>query len=229
MGNRNISQPVIFVLAILVLAIFIGIVFFIGSTFFISSAFLPSHSHSATRTYESAQLLPVATQLPDFSLETVAVNSPPFSAKNLNNHWSLVFFGFTECSDVCPLTLQQLTTFLDIAEQHHLAQVEVIFISLDPERDTPEKMKEYLKAFSPAIIGLRGTSGELAKLSHFFAVDYSISSRSADETGNIANDYQVEHSGRVFIVNPQVKYVGSFSQPYTGEKIWSDLQMIIKR
>src|SRR5689334_14636201 len=74
------------------------------------------HSHS--QLYKSAQFLPVAKSLPNFSLTTSSANSRAFSSADFSNHWSLIFFGFTECSDVCPLTLQQLAALLRLSKKH---------------------------------------------------------------------------------------------------------------
>lgn len=207
---------------------------------FIVAIFLIVHFSSSSQDYKSAQFLPSAQQLPNFSLEKNSLtSSKQFSVADFNKRWSLVFFGFTECSDVCPLTLQQLAKLLQLAQQYDQTQIQVVFISLDPERDTSEKIENYVNAFNPAITGLRGNNAELAKLSHFFAADYYRRASSAgspltipagiDMPAGIANDYQVEHSGRIFIINPQTKYIGSFPPPHRGEILWSDLQMIIKR
>jgi protein SCO1/2 len=206
---------------------------------FVGGILLIVSRQSSSPDYQSARLLPSAKQLPDFSLETSSINSHPFSPADFNNHWSLVFFGFTECSDVCPLTLQQLSVLPQLALQHHLPQLQIVFVSLDPERDTPEKIKSYLAAFNPTIVGLHGNSVELGKLSHFFAVDYYRSTSSvsssiknsmrSDMSAATTSNEKLEHSGRIFIINPQAKYVGSFAPPHQSESLWSDLQLIIKR
>lgn len=199
--------------------------------------FFVKNSFSASPNFHSVQLLPEPKALTNFSLETQ--RGEEFTAKNFSHYWSLIFFGFTSCPEMCPLELQELTKVLKMAQKNGQTPLRVIFISLDPERDTRDVIEKYLATFNPDIIGLRGENKELAGLSHSFTADYH---RSATLTGSplnipaginmpadVESDYQVEHSGRIYLVNPHGQYIGSFSQPHNAHNIWADLQLILKR
>lgn len=186
--------------------------------------------------FRAAQFLPVPKALP--SLKLTASSGNLVSADFFSGHWSLVFFGFTECADICPVELQQLSALLKLAEHNKLARFQVVFISIDPERDTPQKIADYLHHFNSNIIGVGTNQIELVQLSQFFAVDYSRIGDNKNAPTNVtenlampvaeANNYQLEHSGRIFLINPHMQYIGSFSPPHLVESMWSDLQMIIK-
>lgn len=182
-----------------------------------------------------AQLLPEPKPLPEVTLEnhrgeTVVANS-------FRDHWSLVFFGFTSCPDFCPIELQKLGKVLNLMGVGD--ELQVVFVSVDPERDGQEKLTDYVEFFHPQIIGLRGSNAELAKFAQFFGAAYDRSAivdtrlltipAGINMPTNVGDQYQVNHSTRVFIVNPEGKFIGSFAPPYTAEEIMSDMQKLLDR
>ncbi len=187
----------------------------------------------------SAQLLPASKAVPDIKLEKNKTEI--FTAENFNDRWNLIFFGFTNCPDFCPLELQKLGKLLQLSQQNQQSRfpVQVIFISLDPERDTSEKINAYTAFFHPQILGLSSSNVELVKVAHFFGSDYSRKATAAGAALNIPagidmpsyveNNYQVDHSARIYIVNPDSSYVGSFAPPHDAENMWSDLQLIMSK
>lgn len=187
--------------------------------------------------FYSLQFLPVPKPLIDFTLENQ--HGDRVAAVDFKGPWSLVFFGFTSCPDMCPLGLQELAKVLRMAKQQKQIQVQGVFISLDPERDSAQKIADYLAAFHLSMLGLRGVHSELAALNTFFNIDYSRNltlegapltiPTGIDIPPAMPRDYQIEHSGRIFLINPEGQYLGSFAQPYSADNIWADLQLIIKR
>lgn len=182
-----------------------------------------------------AQLLPEPKALPDVELEnhrgeTVAANS-------FRDHWSLVFFGFTSCPDFCPLELQKLGKVLNMMGTGD--DLQVVFVSVDPERDEQEKLADYVGFFHPQIIGLRGSNSELVKFAQVFGAAYDRSvivdtrlltiPAGINMPTDVGDQYQVNHSTRVFVVNPLGQYVGSFASPYTADDILSDMQQLMDR
>jgi protein SCO1/2 len=180
-----------------------------------------------------ARLLPEPKSLPDLALENhrgEAVGANVFRA-----HWSLVFFGFTSCPDLCPLELQKLGKVLNLMGAGD--ELQVIFVSVDPERDVQDKLADYVGFFHPQIIGLRGSNSELAKFSQFFGAAYDRSAivdtklltipAGINMPTDVGDQYQVNHSARVFVVNPAGKFIGSFAPPYTAEDILSDMQKLM--
>lgn len=182
-----------------------------------------------------AQLLPAPKPLPDFKLEnhlgeTADINS-------FRNRWTLVFFGFTSCPDFCPLELQKLAKVLVLNENQQPLQV--MFISVDPERDGREKLAEYVGFFNPQIVGLRGDNSAVAGLAQFFGAAYD---RSVIIEGKLltvpaginmpigaGDQYQVNHSTRIFLVNPEAEFIGTFTPPYEPENLLADMQQLMGR
>lgn len=114
-----------------------------------------------------------------------------------------IFFGFTRCPNVCPTTLSDLT--LDLGELGPLAdKIQVLFVSVDPDRDNPASMKEYLSAFDSRILGLTGTPAEIAGI----AKDYRVFYRKVPTTGD---DYTMDHTASVYLMNGKGRFVGTIA------------------
>ena len=112
----------------------------------------------------------------------------------------LVYFGYTFCPDVCPTTLNNIAqALIELGTQ--ASAVTPVFITIDPKRDTPKKMGEYVKAFDPRIIGLTGSEAQIAAVAKEYHVYYA--PQAADETGN----YLVDHSSFVYLMNRNGKFV----------------------
>ena len=133
----------------------------------------------------------------------------------------LVFFGYTFCSDVCPTELlvmgQTLDELGDGAER-----VQAIFITVDPERDTPETLAEYVPNFHPDLIGLTGTPEEVAAAAKEYRVYYRKSETEAGET-----QYLMEHSSIVYFMNPNSEYVAHFVLGQNAETIAERIEEIL--
>jgi protein SCO1 len=131
--------------------------------------------------------------------ELVDQNGQPVDEKILKGKWSAVFFGFTYCPDVCPTTMQALG-----AAQQQLGskadKLQVIFISVDPERDTPEQLKTYLsnEVFPRGTIGLTGTPEQVAAVGKAYRIYYK-------KRGE-GSDYLVDHSTPVYLMNPKGQF-----------------------
>jgi protein SCO1/2 len=138
----------------------------------------------------------------------------PFSAQNLQGKPSLVFFGFTHCPDVCPTTLVKLAQVKKTTAQ--LAGVQVLFITVDPQRDTPQKVGAYAHGFDPSFIGLTGDQANIDKVTKAFAV-------AAVRVDLPGGDYTMDHSAAVFLVNSQAQIVGIFTPPFDTKRLAQDL------
>lgn len=181
-----------------------------------------------------AQLLPAPQALPTLRLENH--RGEAVEVNTFHDHWSLVFFGFTSCPDFCPLELQKLAKVLALNENRHPLQV--VFVSVDPERDATGKLAEYVGFFSPEILGVRGSNGELAKFAQFFGAAYDRSviidgklltvPAGINMPTNAGDQYLVNHSMRVFLVNPAAEYIGTFAPPYEAEKLLADMQQLME-
>lgn len=166
-------------------------------------------------------LYPQVRALPDFQL--VDNHQQAFTSEQLLQHWTLVFVGYTFCPDVCPTTLAELKTIypqLKALPSKH--PVQVMFLSVDPQRDTPERMNEYVNFFEPEFIGVSGEHKELFPLVRAMGMMYSM----AESTDN--PDYLVDHSSSIVLVNPQAQVVGRFkAQLSPGKIVLSDSQQIL--
>lgn len=184
-----------------------------GGTIFMTLAFkgppgIPQH---ATRLSQPAPL-------PQFSM--LDQNGSEFNKESFRGHWSLVFFGFTHCPDICPATLQQLV----VARSRILTAGEydfpnIVLISVDPERDTPEVMANYVSHFGDGIIGVTGQLDELRKLTSALGIYFE---KSVDESGN----YSVDHSAVVIVVNRSAEFHALFSAPHNIDHFVNDLPLI---
>ena len=195
------------------LAIGLVITALAGGTIFMTLAFQGPHGipQHATRLSQPAPL-------PQFSM--LDQNGSEFNKESFSGHWSLVFFGFTHCPDICPATLQQLA----VARSRVLTAGEngfpnIVFISVDPERDTPEVMANYVSHFGDGIIGVTGQLDELRKFTSALGIYFE---KSVDESGN----YSVDHSAVVIVVNRRAEFHALFSAPHKIDHFVNDLPLI---
>lgn len=132
--------------------------------------------------------------------------------------WLLVFFGFTNCPDVCPTTLSEVAQVMDDLGQDS-QQVQPVFISIDPERDRAASMDEYTKAFHPAILGLAGDAAQTRAAAESFRIFYE---REPDP--NSPDDYTMSHSAGLFLVGPDGQWVKQYGYGTPATEILADLQ-----
>tara|TARA_R110002050_G_scaffold33975_5_gene86069 strand:- start:2137 stop:2775 length:639 start_codon:yes stop_codon:yes gene_type:complete len=120
--------------------------------------------------------------------------------------WQLVFFGFTYCPDVCPTTLAYMANVLD-RFGGEVEQVAPIFITVDPSRDTPEVMAEYVQAFHPKLVGLTGSEAAVAAAAQSFRVYYE---KMEEETA--PDGYLMAHSGHIYLMTPEGRFEDVFRE-----------------
>lgn len=132
--------------------------------------------------------------------------------------WQLVFFGFTHCPDVCPTTLAYMANVLDRLGEE-VERVAPIFITVDPSRDTPEVMAEYVQAFHPKLVGLTGSEAEVAAAAQSFRVYYE---KMEEETA--PDGYLMAHSGHVYLMTPEGRFEDIFREgDQSAEKMAADV------
>jgi len=140
-----------------------------------------------------------------------------FGLENLKGKWSFVFFGYTHCPDVCPATLSMLDVAFNILKRHNpdiFQEMQGIFVSVDPKRDTPAALKEYVSYFHTGFIGVTGTPDQINALAHQIGVLYTI-----DDEESKGSDYEVVHNSTIFLVDPEGRLYGRFSPPQNPEVI----------
>lgn len=144
------------------------------------------------------------------------------TAADLRDQWSLVFFGFTHCPDICPTTLSVLNRVEQQATERGIPeeQLRVVFISVDPKRDTPAKLKDYVNYFNQDFVGASGKREALDKLTRSLGAVYHIGQPDAD------GEYTVDHSASVFLFDPQARLVKVFTTPHEAANITEQLLAI---
>lgn len=168
-----------------------------------------------------ATVLPAPMELPEFTL--MDQEGETFTRDSLKDNWSLLFFGFSNCPDICPATLQLLSAARDRIAVDGLSESElprIVLISVDPERDKPEVLKSYVANFGPTIIGLTGELSELQKLTGRLGIFHA---KSSVHHGG----YNVDHTSAVLVINPNAQFHALFSAPYSVDDLAHDLPLIL--
>jgi protein SCO1 len=160
----------------------------------------------------SGTWLPRAKTVADFSLTDT--RGRPFTRRELAGASTLVFFGFTHCPDVCPATLLKLA---QLRKRAALARLRVVFVSVDPQRDTPPLLGTYVHAFDPQFEGLTGDSASIARM----AADFGVAVNRVELPGG---DYTVDHSAVVFLLDDAARIVAIFTPPFEVAGIGADLE-----
>lgn len=157
--------------------------------------------------------------------------APPFSLQKADGSWFrleeqrgkivLLFFGYTFCPDVCPTTLAELSQALARLDVDQQAQVQVVFISVDPERDTPERVQAFVRHFAPGFLGLSGSEAQLQSIWQAYGVYREIQQSSS------AAGYLVNHSARVYLIDQEgnLRLTYAFGTP--PEDLTHDLRLLL--
>jgi len=171
-------------------------------------------------------------EIAGFSLQDDDGN--PFTREQLLGEWTLIFTGFLYCPDICPTTLSDMAAVFKKLEQSKegLAGFRLVFISVDPFRDTPDLIKEYVDYFYPGFIGATGDPEELKKLAERFNLFYAYTD--ADTNELIVNVlqrpepeyYNVIHATTILVVSPQAEIVARLSPPFETNRVATELQKI---
>jgi len=151
-------------------------------------------------------------------------NGKSFTQASLKGNWSFIFFGYTNCPDVCPNTLSMMNIMAVNLEQKQPDKQtpRFIMISVDPERDTVKQLSGYIPYFNNAFIGLTGTSSQqIDIITKQFGIPYFINKKSPNDT-----EYEVQHSGALLLVNPDGNLHALFSGPHDAAKIISEFNLI---
>jgi protein SCO1 len=162
-----------------------------------------------------AEPYPVAPEI-----ELARANGTSFRLSEMRGKVVTLFFGYTSCPDVCPTTMAELKQALDqLGNQAN--HVQVLFVTVDPKRDTPERMQEYVNHFNPNFIGLSGSEAELAKVWNQYGVFREV----AESTS--AAGYLVSHTARITLIDQQGNLRVSFPVDTPVEDLAHDLNLLL--
>ena len=198
--RRGIRRTVFLIL------LFVAVI--LGS--FIYTKVKPHALSDAELRANNAYLFKAARDIGDFRLTDD--NGQPFTPADLRGKWSLLFFGYTYCPDVCPTTMAQLNQFYKQLEKKYAANTQIVMVSVDPARDDAAKLHEYVRYFNPQF---RGVTGEFTALQKFATTLNVAFSKIAGD----GDHYQVQHSDNIAIIDPQGHYIGLFKGPHELSKL----------
>ena len=185
-----------------------------------ATAWFVLRAGSAPPVLEQATLLDAPRPLPDFGLTDQAGQS--FGRERLRGHWTLMFFGFTNCPDLCPTTLATLADVRrQLADLPASDRPAVVLVSVDPGRDTPEALGRYVAHFDPQFLGVTGPPASLEILTRDLGVAFAIGPPSAD--GN----YSVDHTAAIFLIDPAAAFSAVFGNPQVADVIARDYRRIV--
>jgi protein SCO1/2 len=163
-----------------------------------------------------------ARALPDFEL--IDYDNRQLNRDSLAGKWSLMFFGFTHCPDICPITLQTLGQMMQLIDDPDVTDsIRVYFVSVDPARDTPEILRDYVGYFNPDFIGATAPMERLRVLTGSLGIAHEIHGEDGD-SGN----YNVDHSAAIVLVNPRSEFAGLFGAPHDAAAMARDMTRIVE-
>ena len=146
-------------------------------------------------------------------------NGTPFSDADLKGKWHLVFFGYTHCPDACPTALNEMSLALDRLGMKR-DEVGVVFITVDPERDTPDALKSYVQSFDAPIVALTGSPEAVAQAAKAYRVFYAKHPRPD-------GDYDMDHSAVIYVMNPEGRFTATFTPDSSADAIVQRLHKLI--
>jgi protein SCO1/2 len=152
--------------------------------------------------------------------ELTGPDGKELSSESFRGKVMLIFFGYTYCPDVCPMSLSHLKVgMLNLKEQ--AKDVQVLFISIDPERDTLEKLKEYVPYFYPTFLGLTGSVNDIAEVARQYGAGYF------KQYVESVEGYFMAHTDAVFLVDQQGRYRGRYKTKWDMDKLVADIQWLL--
>ncbi|KTD45410.1 SCO1/SenC family transporter protein [Legionella quinlivanii] len=206
--NKKITLTVTVLLAIA--AMFTGL--FVAQHMHWNKEIDPSQFHGT--------LLQKPRDIEQFSL--TGVDEKSFDNKSLQGQWTMIFFGFTNCGYVCPTTMAELAKMYSILEEQRVKPLpHVVMISVDPERDDLEKLKNYVIAFNPHFYGARGEQATVKKMAMEMGIAYE------KKISTNSENYDVQHSGAVMLFNPQGELSAFFTTPHRADLLAKDYQLLV--
>ena len=147
-------------------------------------------------------------------------NGAVVTDENFAGKWMLVYFGYTHCPDACPTALQDMANARDMLDPGQREKIALVFITVDPERDTPAVMKDYVSNFGAPITALSGSAEQIAKAAKEYRVYYA---KHQTEDGG----YEMDHSSVIYVMNPDGDFVANFTHETPPAQIASKLKALV--
>lgn len=177
----------------------------------------PGGQTDGQRTLNSGVLLQSPRDIGDFSL--VDARGDAFTNDRLHGRWTALFPGFTHCPDICPSTMGLLAGVMQDLPPEIRERWQVVLFSVDPERDTPEVLQQYLSYFSEDFVGTTGDIDVIDAVARDLAVAYVYVPTSDD-------DYTVDHTAAIVLIDPAGRVAGYLQPPFTPDALSDDLRAV---
>lgn len=206
--KRNIIKTVAILLAIMLT--FLGL--------FLHKLLTPRILNNYELSANGAVVFDKPRIIPEFQL--LDHYGQPFQLENLQGKWTLVYFGFTYCPDICPTTLATLSQWYKKLDDDIRDKTQVVMLTVDPARDTPAKLQQYMAHFNSDFVGVTGEFLDIKRLSDQLNVAFN---RVVLDNG----DYTVDHSGHIVLINPYGHYHGIFKPPFELARLKLTYQSIV--
>lgn len=165
-------------------------------------------------------LLPQSRDVPD--LKMVDQDGQPVSLGSLKDKWTLLFFGYTFCPDICPTTLAQLRQIKSELPKEAVDKLRIVLVSVDPNRDTPQQLKTYLGYFDKQFVGLTAPVDSIQKLANAVSIPFIPADTSKP-------NYTVDHSGNLALLGPDGTQRGFIRSPLNNQKLIAQLPRLVER
>jgi len=187
------------------------------------------HSRAALKGAQTAKVAGKADIGGPFEL-IESTTGKPFHSDRLKGGYSLLYFGFTHCPDICPDELEKIASAVDIIEKESKGKVKVtpVFITLDPERDGVEQVAPYVREFHPRMLGLTGSKEDVMKVTKSYRV-YFTKAGVEEMTGNTQQDdedYLIDHSIISYLLDPEGEFVTFYGKNYTDAEMAASILQI---
>ncbi len=221
-GRKNL---VIVILCLVVIAIFAG-------TFY--SNYMRQQSNKAHQAISITNNIngTVFSQPRTISpFKLVSNTNHPFTNANLKGHWTLMFFGFTNCPDICPTTMAVLKQFYDqLGATASNKKPQVVLVSVDPKRDTPKALNDYVQVFNKHFIGVTGNEIQIKQLTHEMGVVYMqiMQKQGEHAQGGHARHYTIDHSGVILLIDPNGDLYALFNNPQNAKILVKDYNAVVQ-
>jgi protein SCO1/2 len=158
-----------------------------------------------------------------FSL--IGTDSVPFNNASLKGHWTMIFFGFTNCGSICPTTMAELGKMYRLLEKKGVKKLpNVVMISVDPERDNLDKLSHYVKAFDPHFYGAQGDDDTINAITKELGVAYAKINLPHEED---SENYDIEHTGTIMLFNPKGELNAFFTTPHYASLLAKDYVLLV--
>ena len=139
--------------------------------------------------------------------------------RQFRGRWMMVYFGYTQCPDACPTALQDMANALDLLPTNQRKEVALVFITVDPERDTPSVVKDYVSGFEAGITALSGSANQVADAARAYRVYYA---KHPKDGG-----YDMDHSSIIYLMDPKGRFVANFTHETPPDRIASKLKAVL--